>query len=322
MIVDDCVARRHWRRRRPSRPRRAAGGSPSCIARAPAGWAGPTWTACRPPSSPTFAASVRWTRTCRTRSERSRAPAHGGADRRSRHRIALHPRRHLHNWPRRRLWLSVCANEYVRAVTGLSIRDCTSGFRCWRRDLLARLPLSTIASDGYAFQVEMAFDAKRAGAMILEAPITLRGAPPGRFKAVVARRQRNPSGCRARLIARPAVHRQPDWYTLPVPCHRPGARGRRSPPSSPATTTSARLPACVREADTQLRCATSDYEIIVVNDGSRDGSARVLADLRAGHAAAEGRHARGEPRLRRRTALGVCRRHQGAGVLHRRRRAA
>jgi dolichol-phosphate mannosyltransferase len=65
----------------------------------------------------------------------------------------------------------VCANEYVRAVTGLRIRDCTSGFRCWRRELLARLPLSTIASDGYAFQVEMAFEARRAGAVIVEAPI-------------------------------------------------------------------------------------------------------------------------------------------------------
>jgi dolichol-phosphate mannosyltransferase len=77
----------------------------------------------------------------------------------------------LHNWPRRRLWLSGFANWYVRAVTGLRIRDCTSGFRCWRRDLLARLPLATIASDGYAFQVEMAFEAMRAGATIVEAPI-------------------------------------------------------------------------------------------------------------------------------------------------------
>jgi dolichol-phosphate mannosyltransferase len=78
----------------------------------------------------------------------------------------------LRNWPRRRLWLSAFANWYVRAVTGLRIRDCTSGFRCWRRDLLARLPLARIASDGYAFQVEMAYQARRAGATIVEAPIT------------------------------------------------------------------------------------------------------------------------------------------------------
>jgi dolichol-phosphate mannosyltransferase len=78
----------------------------------------------------------------------------------------------LHNWPRRRLWLSAVANWYVRAITGLRIRDCTSGFRCWRRDLLARLPLAQIASDGYAFQVEMAFEAHRARATIVEVPIT------------------------------------------------------------------------------------------------------------------------------------------------------
>jgi len=77
----------------------------------------------------------------------------------------------LHNWPRRRLWLSVLANWYVRTVTGLRIRDCTSGFKCWRRDLLARLPLARIESDGYAFQVEMLWEAKRAGALIVEAPI-------------------------------------------------------------------------------------------------------------------------------------------------------
>ena len=77
----------------------------------------------------------------------------------------------LQNWPRRRVWLSAVANWYVRAVTGLRIRDCTSGFRCWSRDLLARLPLAEIASDGYAFQVEMAFEARRAGATIVEAPI-------------------------------------------------------------------------------------------------------------------------------------------------------
>ena len=52
------------------------------------------------------------------------------------------------------------------------MRDCTSGFRCWRRELLARLPLDRIASDGYAFLVEMAWEAQRAGGRIAEVPIT------------------------------------------------------------------------------------------------------------------------------------------------------
>ena len=78
----------------------------------------------------------------------------------------------LRNWPWHRFALSVAANAYVRAITRLSVRDCTSGFRCWRRDLLARLPLDRITSDGYAFQVEMTWHAQAAGARIAEIPIT------------------------------------------------------------------------------------------------------------------------------------------------------
>lgn len=78
----------------------------------------------------------------------------------------------LRNWPRRRLLLSTFANWYVRAITRLPVRDCTSGFRCWRRELLARLPLDRIRSDGYAFQVEMAWEAMVAGGRTVEVPIT------------------------------------------------------------------------------------------------------------------------------------------------------
>jgi dolichol-phosphate mannosyltransferase len=45
------------------------------------------------------------------------------------------------NWPLHRIILSSLANRYVRAVTGLDETDCTTGFRCWRREALARLPL-------------------------------------------------------------------------------------------------------------------------------------------------------------------------------------
>jgi dolichol-phosphate mannosyltransferase len=77
----------------------------------------------------------------------------------------------VHNWPRRRMILSAVANRYVRAITRLPVRDCTSGFRCWRRELLARLPLERILSDGYAFQVELAWEAHTRGARIAEVPI-------------------------------------------------------------------------------------------------------------------------------------------------------
>ena len=75
------------------------------------------------------------------------------------------------NWPLHRLFLSTFANRYIRAITGLSTSDCTSGFRCWRRDALARLPLDRMVSDGYAFLVEMLFDAMGAGCSIAEVPI-------------------------------------------------------------------------------------------------------------------------------------------------------
>ncbi len=75
------------------------------------------------------------------------------------------------NWPLHRIFLSTFANRYIRAVTRLSASDCTSGFRCWRREALSRLPLDEMVSDGYAFLVEMLFDASRNGSRIAEVPI-------------------------------------------------------------------------------------------------------------------------------------------------------
>ena len=75
------------------------------------------------------------------------------------------------NWPLHRIFLSTFANRYIRAVTRLSASDCTSGFRCWRREALARLPLDAMVSDGYAFLVEMLFEAHARGCRIGEVPI-------------------------------------------------------------------------------------------------------------------------------------------------------
>lgn len=76
------------------------------------------------------------------------------------------------NWPRRRRVLSAFANWYVGAITGIGIADCTSGFRCWSRSLLASLDLSDVRSEGYAFLVELAWKARQAGGSVLEVPIT------------------------------------------------------------------------------------------------------------------------------------------------------
>jgi dolichol-phosphate mannosyltransferase len=84
--------------------------------------------------------------------------------------------RYLHgisvvNWPLRRIILSTFANTYIRTVTGLGVHDCTTGYRCWRREALARLPLERIVSEGYAFVVEVTFLAARVGLRICESPI-------------------------------------------------------------------------------------------------------------------------------------------------------
>jgi dolichol-phosphate mannosyltransferase len=76
------------------------------------------------------------------------------------------------NWPLRRRLLSRFANTYIRTVTRLGARDCTSGYRCWRRQTLAALPLDRFISDGYSFLVEMLFVAARRGFRIAEVPIT------------------------------------------------------------------------------------------------------------------------------------------------------
>lgn len=76
------------------------------------------------------------------------------------------------NWPLRRRILSRVANTYIRGVTQLNVRDCTSGYRCWRRTAMARLPLDRFFSDGYSFLVEMLFVAARGGCRIAEVPIT------------------------------------------------------------------------------------------------------------------------------------------------------
>jgi dolichol-phosphate mannosyltransferase len=75
------------------------------------------------------------------------------------------------NWPLHRIILSSFANRYIRTVTGLDVRDCTTGFRCWRREALARLPLERLFSDGYAFLVEQLYYARRIGCRVREVPI-------------------------------------------------------------------------------------------------------------------------------------------------------
>lgn len=78
------------------------------------------------------------------------------------------------DFPLRRRLLSGTANLVAHSIAGLSARDATSGFRCYDRGLLTRLPLSSIRSDGYSFLIEMLFLAQAAGCRIAEVPIVFR----------------------------------------------------------------------------------------------------------------------------------------------------
>ncbi|HEY7790784.1 MAG TPA: polyprenol monophosphomannose synthase [Vicinamibacterales bacterium] len=78
----------------------------------------------------------------------------------------------IENWSLVRRVLSASANRYIRLVTGLRLHDCTSGYRCWRREALLRLPKDYILADGYSFLVEMLYEAVRNGLSTAEVPIT------------------------------------------------------------------------------------------------------------------------------------------------------
>jgi dolichol-phosphate mannosyltransferase len=75
------------------------------------------------------------------------------------------------NWPLDRLILSYSANLYTRIVTGLPVHDATGGFKCFRRRALEAVRLDRVASDGYAFQIEMSFKCWKKGLRLREIPI-------------------------------------------------------------------------------------------------------------------------------------------------------
>ena len=74
-------------------------------------------------------------------------------------------------WPGHRLLLSWGANVYCRTLLSLKVRDCTSGFRCYTRELLSSINLDGIVSQGYSFQIEMVHRTVRLGYPVVEVPI-------------------------------------------------------------------------------------------------------------------------------------------------------
>ena len=78
----------------------------------------------------------------------------------------------VENWPRHRQWLSQGGNRFTQVMVGLGVRDSTAGYRAYRKSALERMDLSTVASQGYCFQVDLTRRAAEAGLRIVEVPIT------------------------------------------------------------------------------------------------------------------------------------------------------
>lgn len=77
----------------------------------------------------------------------------------------------VNNWSLQRKIISYFGNIYAQAVLGIDIKDTTSGFKCFKREVLESIDLSSIITDGYAFQIEMNYKAYLKGYKIKEIPI-------------------------------------------------------------------------------------------------------------------------------------------------------
>jgi dolichol-phosphate mannosyltransferase len=78
----------------------------------------------------------------------------------------------VENWPKHRALLSKGGNTYARLALGIPIRDATGGFRAFRASTLKGLDLDEVASQGYCFQVDLAWRAVQCGFNVVEVPIT------------------------------------------------------------------------------------------------------------------------------------------------------
>jgi dolichol-phosphate mannosyltransferase len=86
------------------------------------------------------------------------------------------------NWPMNRVLMSYYASSYVRLITGMTVRDTTAGFVCYRRNLLETIELDKIKFRGYAFQIEMKYTASKFGFKIVEVPIIFTDRTQGESK--------------------------------------------------------------------------------------------------------------------------------------------
>ena len=120
----------------------------------------------------------------------------------------------VRNWPTTRRLLSQGGNTYTRVALGLPLRDATGGYRAYRMAVLNDLPLGEVASQGYCFQVDLAWQAWRRGFRVVEVPITFVERERGQSKM-------------SRAIVAEALWRV-TWWAVRSRRARPGARNPAS----------------------------------------------------------------------------------------------
>jgi dolichol-phosphate mannosyltransferase len=86
------------------------------------------------------------------------------------------------NWPLGRIMMSYFASVYVRIILWLPIKDTTAGFKCYKRKVLETIKLDSIRFMGYAFQIEMKYNAYKKGFKLQEVPISFKDREEGYSK--------------------------------------------------------------------------------------------------------------------------------------------
>ena len=86
------------------------------------------------------------------------------------------------DWSPVRKFISGGGNIFARFMLGIPVHDCTAGYRCYRREVLESIELDTIQSEGYAFQIEMAYRVSQKGFKIVETPIVFMDRRVGKSK--------------------------------------------------------------------------------------------------------------------------------------------
>jgi dolichol-phosphate mannosyltransferase len=155
----------------------------------------------------------------------------------------------VRNWPAHREWLSRGGNLYSRVALGISIRDVTAGYRAFRRQVLAELDLGTVSSQGYCFQIDMAWRAVQGGFRVVEVPITFTERQRGKSKmsgAIVTEAFVQVARWGTRRVLRRSGPSATDPAAGPPPAATP------APSTAPSTKTE-RTPEPVTEADGPVR---------------------------------------------------------------------